>query len=403
MPPQGLALATVLYVATGYSVAGPLRFTFGSGEPRSPYTAERGFGFEPTPGLTTDSTFYFSVAVPEGNYRVTLALGDETRESRTTVKAELRRLMLENVTTEPGQIQRETFLVNVRTPQISGGGTVKLKDREKTIEAWAWDNKLTLEFGGTHPAVREILIEPVSDVPTIFIAGDSTSTDQPREPFNSWGQMITRFFDDKVVVANHGESGESLRSFIGENRFSKITSVIKPGDYLFIQMGHNDQKDKSPGAGAFTSYSAFLKQMIAGAREHGATPVLITPVQRLTFDPEGQITNSLGDFPDAVRQIAREDEVTLIDLNAMSKTLYEAIGPAHAREAFAPGDATHHNNYGSYELARCVVEGIRKSELDLRNNLARDVPPFDPAHPDSIADFAVPASPSASSSKPYGN
>ncbi len=400
---KALALAALLNLSATYAFADPMRFTFGSGDPRPPYTSERGSGFEPMPGATPDSAFYFSVAVPEGNYRVTVLLGDETREARTTVKAELRRLMVENAITAPGQILRKTFLVNVRTPEIAGGGAVNLKEREKTTETWAWDDRLTLEFNGSHPAVREISIEPVNDVPTVFIAGDSTSTDQPREPFNSWGQMITRFFDDKVVVANHGESGESLRSFLGENRFAKILSVIRPGDYLFIQMGHNDQKDKLPGAGAFTSYSAFLKQMIAGVREHSAIPVLLTPVQRLTFDPEGRITNSLGDFPDAVRRVAREEEVTLIDLNAMSKTLYEAIGPAHGPEAFAPGDATHHNNYGSYELARCVVEGIRKSKLELRKDLARDVPQFDPAHPDSREDFAVPASPSSSSLKPYGN
>ena len=85
--------------------------------------------------------------------------------------------------------------------------------------------------------------------------------------------------------------------------------------------------------------------------------MLITPVQRRTFDKDQRITNSHGDYPEAVRQAAKEENVPLIDLNAMSKTLYEAWGAEPSKRAFAPNDNTHHNNYGSYELAKCIVEG----------------------------------------------
>jgi lysophospholipase L1-like esterase len=106
-------------------------------------------------------------------------------------------------------------------------------------------------------------------VPTLYIAGDSTSTDQPREPFNSWGQVITVFFRPEIAVANHGESGESLRGFVGERRLAKLISAIKPGDWLVIQMGHNDQKERGEGVGAFTTYKQSLKEFIHQAREHG--------------------------------------------------------------------------------------------------------------------------------------
>ena len=79
--------------------------------------------------------------------------------------------------------------------------------------------------------MRTVAVEKAGNVPTIYIAGDSTSTDQPREPFNSWGQMLPRFFKPEIAIANHGESGESLRGFLGENRWAKLLSVIKPGDY----------------------------------------------------------------------------------------------------------------------------------------------------------------------------
>ena len=425
-----LCLALTLSQARAQSVATRFKFDFGSGKaapgytkvlPSTMYTKELGYGFEGGSSLkavdrggsdplrddfiTTDKPpFYFSVKVPEeGNYKVTVVLGDREAESTTTVKAELRRLMLERVHTAPGRFESRTFIVNTRTPKISTGGEVRLKDREKTSEAWAWDDKLTLEFTDTRPAVCGLELEKVDNIPTIYIAGDSTSTDQAREPFNSWGQMLTRFFKPEVAIANHGESGESLRSFIGENRLAKVLSIIKPGDSLFIQMGHNDQKEKGEGVGAFTTYKADLKRFIAEARKHGATPVLVTSMNRLTFAPgTNTIVNSLGDYPEAVRQAAKEERVALIDLNAMSKPFYEALGPQEAHKAFAGNDTTHHSNYGSYELAKCIVEGIKRNGLPIAQSLA-DTPPFDPAHPDPVDRFDVPAEPRGGAERPYAN
>jgi len=367
------------------------------------YSAVRGYGWEPG-SVYGKSPFYFSVKVPdEGNYRVTVTLGAAKAPSVTTVKAELRRLMLEHVEVPAGKFEKRTFLVNVRTPKIPGGGEVKLKPRETTSEAWAWDDRITLEFTDAHPAVGDVTIEKAEHVPTIYIAGDSTSTDQPLEPFNSWGQMLTRFFQPEIAIANHGESGESLHSFLGAHRLDKIESVIQPGDYLFIQMGHNDQKEKGEGVGAFTTYAASLRKFVAAAREHGATPVLITSMNRLTFDADGKITNSLGDFPEAVRRVAKEEKVALIDLNAMSKPFYEAMGPVESHKAFAGKDTTHHSNYGSYELAKCIVEGIRQNHLPIEKFLVPGLPAFDPAHPDSVATFDVPAEPMATVQTPYGH
>jgi lysophospholipase L1-like esterase len=214
--------------------------------------------------------------------------------------------------------------------------------------------------------------------------------------------MITVFFKPDVAVANNGESGETARSFLGENRWPKVMSVIKPGDWILIQFGHNDQKDKSEGAGPFTTYKATLKRLVSEAREHGANPVLITPMNRRTFDAEGKVTNSLGDFPDAVRQLAREENVPLIDLNAMSKTLYEALGAEGSGKLFAGSDTTHHSDYGSYELAKCIVLGIQQDHLAIAKYLKSDLPKFDPAHPDPFERFDIPPDPNFTTNKPYG-
>jgi lysophospholipase L1-like esterase len=207
----------------------------------------------------------------------------------------------------------------------------------------------------------------------------------------------------EIVIANNGESGETARSFIGEKRFAKVMSVIKPGDYLLIQFGHNDQKEKGEGVGAFTTYKATLKQFVSETREHQATPVLITSMHRRTFDADGKITNSLRDYPAAVRQLAEEEKVPLIDLNAMSKTLYEAFGPEASGKLFARGDGTHHTDYGSYELAKCVALGIKETKLPIAKYLVGSALNFDPAHPDPFETFDVPADPAGTSIKPYGN
>ncbi|HLA94589.1 MAG TPA: rhamnogalacturonan acetylesterase [Pyrinomonadaceae bacterium] len=379
------------------------------------YSPEKGYGFEPGTGVlcwkgtsrkngncTSNKPFYFSTALPEGNYRVSVRFGDRQVATSTVVKAELRRLMIESIETNPGEFLTRTFIVNVRKPQISTGGEVKLKDREKTSERWAWDEKLTLEFNGVRPTINSIEIQKV-DVPTVFLLGDSTVCDQPSEPYASWGQMITRFFDGKIAVANHAESGESLKSSLGAKRLEKVLSLIKPGDFLMIQYGHNDEKEKGDGIGAFTSYKASLKQFTEAAKAKGASVTLINPMHRRTFDASGKITNSHGDYPEAVRQAAKEENVPLIDLTAMSKDLYEALGKDGSGVLFKAGDGTHHNNYGSYQLAKTIVQAIRDQKLPLAKFLIKGLTKFDPKKPDDLKTFAIPASPAVTDLKPLGS
>jgi len=387
----------------------PLRFDFAGGRggagdiavsPTNWYSTSTGYGFEPgamvsveNQSLTGANPFYFSVKLPEGNYKVRVLLGAAAGESTTTVKAELRRLMIEKIRVAPGQTVEREFIVNVRTPAIAGGGEVRLKSRERESEWWDWDEKLTLEFNGTRPALAGLSIEP-ADVPTVFLLGDSTVCDQPREPWNSWGQMLPRFFKPAVAVANHAESGETIKSSLGAHRFDKVFSLLKPGDYLFLQFGHNDMKDRATNALAV--YKANLQKIVARTREKGATPVLVTSMER----KNGVEINTLAGYPDAVREVAREEKAALIDLHAMSRKLYRALGDDLGK-AFQ--DGTHHNNFGSYELAKCLAQGIRQARLPLAALLAGDFPEFDPAHPDPVGAFQMPASPQASEEKPLGN
>jgi lysophospholipase L1-like esterase len=350
---------------------------------------------------SSDKPFFFSVTLPEGSYRVTVVLGGEA-PSTTTVWAEARRLMLEKVSVKAGATVIRTFDVNVRVPEISGAASHRVKLKPREIGNLNWDNKLTLEFNGDHPSVRSISIQPIREI-TIYIAGDSTVVDQDVEPWGAWGQMLPRFFRPGIVIANHAESGETIKSFVGEQRLTKVLSLIQPGDYLFFQFAHNDQK---PGAVSIDEYKSLLVDYIKQIKAKGATPVLVTSMNRRTFDDSGKITNSLAGYPDAVREIAATQHVALIDLNAMSKTLFEVMGPEGSKKAFmhfpanafpnqitAISDDTHFNTYGAYELARCVVHGIRTDKLSLRKYLTKDVPEFDPSKPDPQATFNLPATP----------
>jgi beta-galactosidase len=383
------------------------------------YSAARGYGLDAAGGVTCAagpetanagasgycagaSPFRFVVDVPEGNYRVRLTLGAPDAASTTTVRAEARRLMAESVATPAGRNAAVEFTVNVRTSRIAAGGYVALKSRE--VGAAHWDGSLTLEFGGHHPSVVSVSIEPNASATTVFVAGDSTVTDQLDEPYGAWGQMLPRFFTPAVAVANHAESGESLRSFVAERRFEKIFEEMKAGDYLFLQFAHNDQK-----LGPDTStYEATLRSVMAETRRRGAVPVLVTSMQRRRFDSGGAVVDSLEGFPAAMRRVAREEGAALIDLSGMSRRFYQSLGVEGSKRAFlhypagtfsgqreALKDDTHFSAYGAYELARAVVQGIRDAGLALATSLVQGIAPFDPAHPDAPETVALPLTLSA--------
>jgi lysophospholipase L1-like esterase len=420
-------LAGMVMNVCGQTTAVNYKFDFGTAKPKAGFTQVKpdkvytdtyGFDFGTSVqaadnAVTSNKPFYFSVNVHEGNYKITLTLGSKKESSLLTVKAESRRLMLEKVATKPGEIKKVSFVVNVRRPEISTGGRVSLKPREEG--KLDWDNKLTLEFGDAKPYIDAMEVEKADNQITVYLAGNSTVVDQDDEPWAAWGQMIPRFFKPGVAVSNHAESGLTLGSFLGGKRLDKVMSTIKPGDYLFIEFGHNDQKEKGPNDGAYKSYTERLKLFVNRAKEYKAIPVIVTSTSRRSFDSTGKTINTLGDFPAAARKVAKEENVALIDLNEMTARFYDAMGVEPSKKAFVhypantfPGqdkalqDNTHFNPYGAYELAKCIVEGIKANNLGLKKYLV-NMPAFNPAQPDAVENFNWPASPKNSTVKPDGN
>ena len=394
-------------------------FDFDLTKPQPVYNAQDGYGFDllPAPDVKRPSArpFYFSVRVPDGNYRVRVELGG-VKGGNTTVRAEGRRLMMDNILTpKKKDTQTVEFVVNKRSPLIEGDRRVRIKDRERGY--LAWDDRLTLEFNGPQPAVRGIHIERDDEVPTVYLCGNSTVVDQNYEPWASWGQMITRFFGPQVVVSNHAESGLTARTFIASFRLEKILQTLKKGDYVFVEFGHNDEKEKRAGDGAWYHYQYQLKIFVDEVRAKGASIVFLTPTQRRAFNDDGKtLKNTHGDFPAAMKDVARREQVPLIDLNQMTKVFFETLGQEDSKRALVHypantfanqpqplADNTHFNPYGAYEVAKCVVMGIKQLQLPLAQYLRADWQDFNPAQPDDWRTFQWAPSPMTENMKPDGN
>jgi len=422
-----LTLSVLATFAQAQSTTPPTSFKFQFGADKAApgytlvpttavYSKEAGFGFESgaqvsavsqadadplhSGAVTSKGNYAFSVAVPEGNYRVTVTLGDPKADSVTTVKSEARRLMLESVHAAAGKFVTRSFTVNIRSPKISTGGEVNLDSREMNLTTHVaivndWDDKLTVTFSDAHPALAALEIKKVDDAVTVFVLGDSTVVDQPSGG-NSWGQMLTRWFKPEVAISNHAESGETLKGFLKERRWDKVLDSMKAGDYVLIQFGTNDSKKSGPQniypnqdfsetyAEANTTYKDLLKQFVADFRKKGGFPIIVSPPAR-----RGETGNStLGAYAAAAGAAAKEVNAPFVDLNAMGMEMNKALG-ADATKIY--GDQTHTVDYGSYMFSRCVTLGIKQDNLPLAKFIVDDFGDFDPTQPHPTpAEYTVP-------------
>ena len=357
----------------------------------------------------------FSVKVPDGNYRVTVTLGSKKRAAQTVVRAESRRHFSDVITTKKGKFQTLTFTVSKHEARIDEKTSVKLKPREGGRKNW--DDALNLQFCGPAPAVQRVTIEPDTEAVTVFLCGNSTVVDQEPEPWCSWGQMITRWFDHRVVINNYAESGLSATSFLAQLRLDKILSQLKKGDYVFCEFGHNDEKEKKAGDGAWYSYTRNLKIFVDRVREKGGSIIFVTPTARRFFnDDKKTIKNTHGEYPEAMKTVAHRENVPVIDLTAMSTTLYEALGFEGSKKALVHypantypnqpkplADNTHFNPYGGWEIAKMIVMGLKKIDSPLAGYLRTDWQDFDPSHPDNPDEFVWYPSGIMDVTKPDGN
>ena len=374
-------------------VAAEFKFTFGpaASSPASAgfttvsadsvYSPERGHGFDLGTKPGGEAPFFFSVKVPEGNYRVTVTLGDATAATETTLRSESAHLHATGLVTAPGQFVTRTFYANVRRPQLpppppnAPGGSIVHMFLAGEAEARHWDEKLTLEFNGPRPALSALEIIKDDRVPTLFTAGDSTVGDPRRGPGGNWPTQLCQFLKPEISLCNAAEGGETTKSFITGYRFDKVLSQMKAGDFLLVQFGHNDSKAQWPQSYTepATTFKAYLSILLAETRRRGATLVLVTPMERRANG------DTVGPWARAMREFATRENIPLIDQWAASKQLWTALGPG-VGAAF--NDPTHLSGYGGYLLAKLMAAGIKANVPALARFIVDDFKPMDPAHPE---------------------
>jgi lysophospholipase L1-like esterase len=223
---------------------------------------------------------------------------------------------------------------------------------------------------------------------TVFIAGDSTAAIKlpEKRPETGWGEMLQQHLDEKkVLVDDRAQNGRSTKTFISEGRWQAIVDALKPGDIVFVQFGHNDEsKDKGE---RYTSPEAFrtnLIRFIADVRSKKATIVLMTPVVRRKFDKAGKLVDTHGEYPGIVRDVAKSENVKLIDMQQKTATLLTSYGDEPSRKLFLQlkpdenpnypkgiEDNTHFNPAGAAEVAKLVVDGIREQKLSIAKYLKK--------------------------------
>ncbi|CAG7649267.1 Rhamnogalacturonan acetylesterase RhgT [Paenibacillus solanacearum] len=232
-------------------------------------------------------------------------------------------------------------------------------------------------------------MKPLADVDkgiTVFIAGDSTAANyaENRSPMAGWGQMLGSLFEPSVLVRNEARSGRSSKSFIEEGHIRRIEEAIGAGDYLLIQFGHNDQKsDAERHTEPDSTYPDFLRRYVDLARSKGAHPVLLTSVDRRKFSAAGELVGTHGQYPDAVRALAAEQRVPLLDVQAVTQEAYRRMGPEASKAWFvwlAPGehpnypdgvqDDTHFNETGALEVARLIAALMKEAGILLAHKFA---------------------------------
>ena len=230
---------------------------------------------------------------------------------------------------------------------------------------------------------------------TIFLVGDSTMADKPLIPANperGWGQMLPMYFKDGVRIENHAVNGRSSKSFLDEGRWEPVLNQLKPGDYVIIEFGHNDEKKKDPKryTEPFGGFKQNLELFIRESREHEATPVLATPVARRKFDDNGRLVDTHGDYVKAVRQVAQEQRALLLEMNTRSAELLASMGPELSKKLFdwiGPGeferypkglsDDTHFNACGASRMCDLAVgeieSNVPKLAVWLKRHSAADI------------------------------
>lgn len=301
---------------------------------------------------TGTSPIRCTIPVPtDGDYNVTIELGSATAASTSRVQAELYRIVVPPVTLPAGMYSQQTFSVNVRAEKHDGYSAPGMI--------------LDVLIDGAVPALHGLGFAAAPNIPTIFVAGDSTLCDwdpalgsilSPIE--RGWAQELSQYLKPGIAVANYADSGETAGSFYNKF-FTPAKAALRAGDYVFIEFGHNDQKNASDVA----NYKTNLTRYITDAKAKNATPVLLTPVGR-----KGASTGNagFGGLDQQMRDLAMAQNVALVDLTMLSIAFYKTV-PTLSDIFATPSEGTHFSELGATDISGLVANAFKAGTLPLRD------------------------------------
>lgn len=216
--------------------------------------------------------------------------------------------------------------------------------------------------------------------PSLYIIGDSTVRNSNKEQWG-WGTLIANYFDTtKLSVVNKAMAGRSSRSYTKEGRWKEVEDKLKPGDFVMMQFGHNDgskpdttakNRGALKGTGEETvelvfsdgrtetvhTYGWYIRQFVKGAKAKGATPIVLSMIPRNQWN-DGKVKRADKDFGKWAKEVAAQEGVPFIDLNAITADKFDSWGPEKVSKLFY-GDHTHTNREGADANASSVIEGIK--------------------------------------------
>ncbi len=307
---------------------------------------------EKMPGRPRRIPLIFKVNVPrQGNYKLTIKISSEEPMGEVLIFTGRRRL---------------GFHGNVGTGEFTYTMTTNVCDIVPSGQTHIFvDTTVDLTILADKPRITGLTVEEMN-CPTVYLAGDSTVTDQPGDyPYYpgtcycGWGQMLSAFLNTRLAVSNHAHSGLTTDTFRKEGHYAVIEQYTRPGDYIFFQFGHNDQK--LPELQAKGGYQANLSRYIKEAQAKGAYPVLVTPIARNTWRLRDRTyLDLLSEFAAVCKELGEKYDIPVLDLHKHSMEYVLEKGLQDAKPIFFPGDYTHTNDFGAYQMAGYVAEEIRR-------------------------------------------
>ncbi len=354
------------------------------------YTAENGWGLDITNTIksggkdvigdyvTTDDVaggISFTVDVPDGDYKVIVTTGGDAATKS-------------NVYINGGE--------RVRVYALEAG---KYQDNEQRVVPK--DGKITIKVIGaaaaegeeqTYPTISAITVEQLAartekrEKPAIYIAGDSTAQtyNHAKEyPQTGWGQVAADYFDaSETEIINRSIGGRSLKSYNNDGRLDNILTEMHPGDYVFIQFGHNDGSSKPERFISVDDFKVLMEEKYIGEiKKRGGIPVILTPTPHFSPDESGKFAETIIDYSDAAREIASKTDTVLIDIHKMAVEKWNELGEAKVRKLYFindinesvkyPGgtdDHTHFKEAGARQIAMLVAEGVSEKLPELADS-----------------------------------